>query len=288
VDATNNVWVASTGGSAFVISATNTGAARSTYTSGLGLLTPFIGADYSNNLWVADAANGQLVAVANSGTTAAYTEAGAVSSPTGVAAFGPLATGKGGNNDLSLWVLESSPNDAIQPFDVAAPLSGSTTPIGDGTYFLPTTLAGPTEIAADGDGNYYWTNTGNTNEMIPANVSVVNSSESQLSPLNNGSTTSGGYTGGSGYVGLDGPEGMLIDQSGNLWVVSQSNYDAYEQSQSNPIGPYAGQYNSNGAFAANVVEFVGLAAPTNPVPTLAAQAGKTNGYGAAGSYGVKP
>lgn len=69
-------------------------------------------------------------------------------------------------------------------------------------------------------------------------------------------------------------QGMAIDQSGNLWVVSQSNL-----TQTDKIGPYGAQYVGNGVQASVLTEFIGLAGPSQPVNALNA---KNH------TYGVKP
>lgn len=224
--------------------------------SGFTDLTTFIGPDEAGNVWWTDGGNnnGGYVTGAGSVTTAYSGEFGG--GPLGFGAFGPL-TGNGSNGSLSLWIPETS--DDIQPVNAVSPFSA-------GSEFIPVTGDGMEEIQADGIGRFFWTNTGQS--PVPPNVTVYNSSETQVSPANTG------YTGGSALTNLDSPYGMVIDQSGNVWVVNTVNYNALHKT-----GPYGPDYVGNGSSATNLTEFVGLAAPSQPVNALNA---------ANSTYGVKP
>ena len=136
---------------------------------------------------------------------------------------------------------------------------------------------------ADGANNFFLANVGNGG-TTPSNVTVLTSAGAELSP------TTTGYNGGSGLTTLNQSAGLAIDQSGNVWVVNQTNWNntgnPTSTSYTNSNGtPYLG---ANLAGTANVSEIIGFAAPTNPVLSQSAKAGTLGGVAAAGAYGVKP
>ena len=73
-------------------------------------------------------------------------------------------------------------------------------------------LNNPSGIAIDGSGNVWAANFGQGEEII------VGSSVTELSPSGAPLSPATGFTGG----GLDGPEGIAIDGSGNVWVANYS------------------------------------------------------------------
>jgi streptogramin lyase len=224
-------------------------------TGGIGALTTFIGPDEAGNVWFTDGGNNNGGYVNGSGTLSIPYAGEFGGGPLGFGAFGPAAPG--GNGGLSLWILETG--DTVQPVNATAPFFAA-------NGFIPPTADGTEEVQADGSGRFFWNNYGQS--PVPANVTEYLSNETQVSPA------STGYTGGSALMNLDNPYGLVIDQSGNAWVVNQNNYNALHKT-----GPYGSQYVGNGSSASNVTEFVGLAAPSQPVNALNA---------ANHTYGVKP
>ena len=147
-----------------------------------------------------------------------------------------------------LWIPEGNAGTLnIQPVNA---LSGSINTIPPA--YLPSSESAPAGIAVDGQNYFYLANQGGNTYSGCSGTTQAN-----LSFKSNGSLVSPGcfgYTGGSAYTALGTPSGVAVDQSGNVWVVNFDNL--------NPV--VAGQL-GNGSDASNVTEFVGLAAPVNPV-----------------------
>jgi hypothetical protein len=264
VDAANQVWIS---GEHFISAASSsTGAIVNTtnfpYTN-VDTLTGFIGPDYGGHTYYIDGGNGSFGALNESGTLSGASGT-QFSGPSTFAAFG-IDTG-GGGSGLSLWVPEPGIS-TLQPINTG---QFTTVPAQD----EPPTMLGPGGIAVDGNSRVYIGDTGSSADNVPDNLTVL---------LSNGSTTSTyatGYTGGSALTQLDAPNGVAVDQSGNVWVLNANDY--LNSSNSSAQG-----YKGNGEDSSNVTEFVGLAAPSNPVFTNAAAIGATSST-AAGAYGVKP
>jgi hypothetical protein len=269
VDASNNIWVVGNApGTSFVTSVTAASPAtpRSGFpvTTGFTGLTGFIGPDYSGHMWFTDSGSNQIDAMNANGTLFVQTP-GVLAGPTEYSAFGHVGT------DLQFWVPEPTPTNNIQPVDTANP---ALLP----SALLPVSEQGPTGIAADGASNFYTVMYGGGS--VPANITAVTPTHTIFSPVNTG------FTGGTHLTSFDQPQGVAIDQSGNLWVLNLSNSNS---STSNPTYTNSRgiHYLDNGAQAANVTEVIGFAVPSNPVFTKNAQAG-AGGVTAAGAYGVKP
>jgi hypothetical protein len=189
--------------------------------------------------------------------------------------MGPYTGSANFGSGLDAWVVEQSIN-AVDPVNVTGTPASEPQP----SAFEPGTVVAPTGMAIDGNGLVYLASTSGTavNGTVPANLTVFTNNDTLVSPF------ASGYGGGSGFAGVDAPKGVAIDQSGNVWVINNANKSAH-----NGIGPYAGDYVfTSGLQASNLLEFVGLAAPTNPVAASAAKIGATSGATAAGTYGVKP
>jgi hypothetical protein len=151
-----------------------------------------------------------------------------------------------------MWVTQNPPSLDIQP----ALLTGGTAIDTFPSAIYPATEVGPTGIEADGNGRYYFANLGdgyNGSLFVNPNVTVLTNSGGTVSPR------ATGYTGGSALMALNTTMDLAIDQSGNLWVVNQSN------SNNSATSLAGGAYLGNGVGAGNLTEFVGLAAPVNPV-----------------------
>lgn len=258
VDANNHVFASN---STFITSTDATGALQSGFpmTTGFNTLTGFLGADYTGHTWYLDGGNNHYGAVNENGTF--FTQSATLISGPGLyAAFGPLATSAGGNGGLALWVPEDNGGTVnVQPINVTGAIN--TLPQAD----LPSTEAAAGGVSVDGNGKYYFAEGGGFSgtNTVPANITVLNSAGTEISPFFTG------FTGGSALTALGAPLGTAIDQSGNLWVVNTANL--------NPPAP--GQFATASASHANLTEFVGFAAPVQPVYSQAAATSK---------YGVKP
>jgi hypothetical protein len=179
---------------------------------------------------------------------------------------------------ITLWIPEAGGSNNVETATLS-PL-----PPAAGPAYLPASELGPGGIAADGASNVVIGMEGNPPTLEP-NLTVLTSSGTAVA----GENADTGYQGGSGLMALVQTQGLSIDQSGNVWVVSQSNWN----NKANPVS--TAYTNSNGiSYLANVTgaavvtEYIGLSAPAQPVLSLSAKAGATSGVSAAGAYGVKP
>jgi hypothetical protein len=262
VDAANNIWIET---ESSITEVSNSAAPIFQQTSGFDVLNSFLGPDYTGHMWFIDSGNGHYGAFTSSGSL--YTETNTVLpyASNGWTAMGPLATSAGGNNGLAMWITQADGVENIQP----ALLTGGSAIDTFPNAILPDTEAVPGGIAVDGSGYYYFSNTGGANgtNEIPANITVYTSADGQVS------TNAEGYVGGSALTALEIPNAVGVDQSGNLWVLNQNNYN------NNESAPAGGTYLGNGVNAANLTEFVGLGSPVNPVFAQDA---------ANGTYGAKP
>jgi hypothetical protein len=253
VDTSNNVWLQ---GETFITAVNNsTGAALSSsfpITSGFTALAPNLGVDYSGNVWFIDAGTGKY-GYATTSATVPFLSTAELASPNGSWAYGAF-TASGGNGGLSMWVPAADGTEDVQPVLV----TGTSTQMNTlPQQLLPDSLWSPTYITSDGNSRYYFANNGGESSRsgtdVPPNINVFTSGETQVS------TFTSGFTGGSALMALDEPDGIAIDQSGNVWVVNANN------ANSSVSAPAGGTYLGDGVNAANVTEFVGLAAPVNPL-----------------------
>jgi hypothetical protein len=218
-------------------------------------------------MWYTDSGNGEIGAISTNGTL--FTTTGTLlSSPNAYSAFGDVSS------QLQIWIPEGGGTQNIQPAVAANPVTL-------GASILPASEAGSSGIAADGSSSFYLTNGGG--HGVPANVTEVNAAHSSISPA----TT--GYTGGSKLMAFLDPGGIAIDQSGNVWVINESNWNT----KSNPVSlMYTNSngitYEDGGVDDGNLTEIIGLAVPVQPVLAQSAKTGQTSGLTAAGAYGVKP
>jgi hypothetical protein len=172
------------------------------------------------------------------------------------------------NTGLALLVAEPANGGILQTPLVSAPPAAPSTPSGGSIFSLTPLPVNEQDVVVDGHGLIWVNSTGST--LATNFISVVDSNYNEVSPHTNG------YIGATALQGnLYVSEQMAIDQSGNLWVVNQNNYDAGVKNQ----GPYASGYITNGIGIANVTEFIGIATPVNPV--LAEDAGNS-------AYGLRP
>jgi hypothetical protein len=243
VDASNHVWVAGSNGS-YLSQGDNSGNLQTGFPkTGFDQLGLFLGADNNNDTWWIDGGNGNFGSYNEAGTQTAVNDGYRLSSAGDLAAFGYL-TGDGGNGNLTIWLPQPDPTGNIQPINTG---TGNIT--GVPGAFIPSSFTGaPTGIAIDGAGLIYFA--GQQGTTLPNNITVLKASGAEISPSANG------YTGGSALTALGGPNQIVVDQSGNLWVLNTLN--------NNPA-PSGGQFSTTFAGHANVTEFVGLGTPANPV-----------------------
>ncbi|HUB51905.1 MAG TPA: hypothetical protein VL986_07155 [Terracidiphilus sp.] len=243
VDGSNNIYAES---ATAITSVNQSGNVRAGFPiSGYNTLDSYLGVDYSGDIWYVDQGNGHYGAFTSAGTPLLESTPVLPEAAGGWVALGSLS----GSSDLSAWITQSTGTQNLQPLLVA---DSSSAIDSYPSAYLPTSEGDPAGIAADGNSNYYFANAGDSQTGVIINLTVVNDSGSVLSPAN-------GYTGGSALMALSEPNAVAIDQSGNVWVLNQDNANNSGTSLSGAT------YNGNGVNAANVTEFVGLAAPVNPV-----------------------
>jgi hypothetical protein len=271
LDGNNNIYLSGSGPN-FIDSYTYTGSAVTEragfpFESGaLYRLSGFVGADYTGDIWYIDSGAGAVGDISNSGT-AEQNSGEDFTSLTMNAAFDNV----GGT--LELLVPQGDSVEDVQPVET----TGSINPLP--SQYLPNSEEGSTGIAVDGGGNIYLSNFGG--EGIPSNITVLTSSGSEISPSGTG------YTGGTRLTALASPEQLVVDQSGNVWVVEESNANNSSSNKSFKNSNGTG-YLTDGANGANLTEFIGLATPNNPVASVADEVGTASGPGAVGAFGVEP
>jgi hypothetical protein len=211
-------------------------------------LTGFIGQDYSGNMWVLDQGDISLEAFNLTGGSSSVGSNGFLGqSPNAYAAFAALP---------SLYVPISGSTPVVSDVLLTSPPS---TNAGLSYSLTNPTSTGLLAIASDGANQFFSDNTGGP---TTAWIQVYN--PNQVSPSPNA------YRGASPQSTMDQPKGIAIDQSGNLWVVNQTNLNALQKT-----GPYGTSgpgctvssvcYITTGSSQSNFSEFIGLANPVNPV-----------------------
>lgn len=222
IDGSGNIWASNVGGpsvSKFAGTSPYTGLGSFNGDTGAG--TQFLGPEgialdpslTSNNVWVANAGyldntpptwGTSIVKLNNSG--APYTSSGGY---TGGGLEGPthLALDHSGN----VWVANfggfSGNNGSLSEFtNSGGPITGSNGITGGG---VSGTYGGPYGIAIDGDGKVWTSNLGPGQNSNTGSISAYNPSTSSfISPAN-------GF-----QPGLNKPNGIAVDASGNVWVVN--------------------------------------------------------------------
>jgi hypothetical protein len=219
IDGGNNIWVASYGNSAIAeFNSSGSPLSGTGYTSDINKPTGSIAIDGSGNVWVANGGNGYVVKLQGAGGTTPgnlIVDSGNILDA--ATAYGAI------DSSGRFWVPQSSPDPDLEVF-------AASTAVNSATYNSSPASIGnsnPSSISIDGAGHVFAVNAA---ASIPANVTVMTTSGSALSP------------GATGYVGtgtnlIATPEGSELDSSGNLWLV-------------------------NGVNSSSVTEFVGIGAPT--------------------------
>ena len=261
IDKSNDIWV---NAATWIGESNNLGNSRAftPVTSGFDTLTSALAPDPAGDMWVVDEGNSSSGYISSTGI---YTKQYPNDSPEpgSYIAFGQTTGGADGcQGGLELWVPLSGLN-AIQLF-------GGVSPYTEGSELTPSSASGVAGIQADGNSNFFYANQAGSisGTPYPDNITEYTCGGTQVSP------ESGGYVGGTALSRLGTPAGLAVDQSGNVWVLNENNYDAEYD-----VGPYGADYIGGGTDAANVTEFIGLGAPANPVAALNA---------ASSTFGIKP
>jgi streptogramin lyase len=185
--------------------------------------------DASGNLYIADlnnyrirkvdAASGIITTVAGNGIPTYAGDGGAatsasLNSPTGV------ALDASGN----LYVADYY-NQRIRKVDVASGIittvagNGSPTFAGDGEAATSASLNGPLGVALDANGSLYIADIGNNRiRKVAATTRIV------TTVAGNGRATFAGDGGAATSASLNGPFGVALDASGNLYIADLNNY----------------------------------------------------------------
>ncbi|RKP56781.1 hypothetical protein D7S86_09715 [Pararobbsia silviterrae] len=226
VDVSGNVYVADHGnneirivtplGVVSTLAGSTTGGAA----DGTGALARFAGpsavaVDVSGNVYVADHGNNEIRIVTPAGVVS--TLARSFNGPEGVAvdASGNVYVADSGNNEIR----------KITPTGVVSTLAGSTTSgSADGTG-SGASFDYPAGVAVDASGNVYVADYGNNEIRKITPLGVVTTLA--------GSTTPGDVDGTGSAAAFDGPYGVAVDASGNVYVAE---YDGQEIREITP-GP---------------------------------------------------
>jgi hypothetical protein len=239
VDTNGNIWVT---GLTYVTSSTPAGALRSgfPFTNVNSISNGVLYQDYANNMWFIDQGANALNALAVSDGTETF--ASGVSffalAPTG-AALGTLAASQASNDNNGLAIFGATPSLGVLQISQLTP-----PPSQLPTLVIPSIPFTLDSVVIDGNSRIYFAS-GSTTQSSNF-VEVYDNAYHQLSP------EATGYTGGTEQSSLYQTSGVAVDQSGNLWVLNRSNYNALMKS-----GPYGAAYLRNDAEESNMDQFIG-------------------------------
>lgn len=164
-----------------------------------------VAVDAAGNVYVADAGNLAIRAIATSGAVSTF--AAGFNGPTGVAsdAKGNLYVADNGNN----LIRKVSPQGVVTTF-AGDGLRGSKNGTGAGAEFNQ-----PQALAIDSSGNVYVADEGNNLIRKITSLGVVTTVA--------GSGSAGVKNGIGTAASFDGPAGIAVDASGNLYVADSNN-----------------------------------------------------------------
>jgi uncharacterized protein (TIGR03437 family) len=232
----------------------------------LGLVSGGIAMDPSGNLYIAERFQSRVRRVAVNGTitTFAGTGGGGFSGDNGPATAAKLNSPYGLAFDSSgnLYIADTS-NNRIREVSTSGQITtiagtGNSGFGGDGGPATSAQLAGPQGVGVDSSGNIYIADTGNNRvrRISGGTISTVAGTGVAGSSGDNGPATS---------ATLNGPQGVMADTAGNLYVSDTNSYRIRKIDTAGAITAYAGKgsccYSGDGgpALAAQIGAPAGLA-----------------------------
>jgi trimeric autotransporter adhesin len=184
--------------------------------------------DSSGNIYIADSANNAVRKIASAGTISTVLDSTKVNNPHGLAA----------DSSGNIYIADTG-NSRVLKLTSAGTVStvagtGTDGSSGDGGAATSATLSIPTAVAVDASGNLYIADTGNHRVRKVTSGGII-------------STFAG--TGASGYAGdgasaplahLNGPQGVAVDGSGNVYIADTGNYRIRVVASNGTISTLAG------------------------------------------------
>jgi sugar lactone lactonase YvrE len=239
IDAGGNVWTASADGSVTELNPTGSALSPAGGFTGGGLKSPGgIAIDGSGNVWVTN----------TSGSVTEFNPAGSPLSPAmGFTGGGQnYPTGIAIDGSGNVWVANLSGNSVTELNPAGSALSPADGFTGGG-------LNSPVGIAITGSGNVWVTNF--PFPSVVGNTIVGGTSVTELNPAGSALSPAGGITGG----GLDGPRGIAIDGSGNVWVANRVGNSVTELNPAgSPLSPAIGFTGGGLAYSGGNVNVAGV------------------------------
>jgi len=205
--------------------------------------------DASGNLYIADSGNNRIRKIAPDGiiSTVAGNGKEAYSGNGGPATSAalnfPLAVAVDAGGNLYIADTSNSVVRMVTPAGIITTFAGVNNAANGGDHGPATSAAlnQPQGVAVDGAGNVYISDTGNNTVRVVGTNGIINQFAGNYGA---GNTGDGGY---ATSALLNGPTGLAIDPSGNVYIVDQNNYRIRRVTPQGIISNYAGAGVQGGA-----------------------------------------
>ncbi|MGH8318317.1 MAG: hypothetical protein ACREUL_10105 [Steroidobacteraceae bacterium] len=285
---------------------TTSGSTNGTGTSASFYGTAGVAMDSSGHIYVADTNNNEIREISPAGvvTTLAGSTTAGHADGTGSAASFDAPTSVAVDSAGNVYVADSFNNEIrkIAPGGIVTTFAGSTNPgAADGTGSAAS-FRNPEGVAVDSSGNLYVADSLNNEIRMITPAALVTTFA--------GSVTAGSANGSSTSASFNGPTGVAVDSSGNLYVADHNNNEIRMINLSDVVSTLAGSTTAGSADGtgsaasfdgptAVAVDSAGdvyvadsgnneirLVSPLGVVTTLAGStvAGSANGIGSAASF----
>ncbi len=213
-----------------------------------------IATDANGNIYVADQQNNLIRKITPGGLVSNYAGSGARGSNDGLAAnasfnqpTGLVFDGSGNlyvsdfNSDI---IRKITPNGLVYTIAGTSGTAGFTNGPGNSALF-----SGPGYMAIDGNGNIYFSETGNNTIREISNSGNVTTLA--------GSGRSGFQNGTASLASFNNPGGITIDAAGNLFVADQGNFSIRKVTQAGNVTTFAGngQQGATNGYPLTAVKF---------------------------------